>query len=90
MNNPTTLYWYNEIKLFIKFFIEAYLILIIIQLISKNINNNTINYLKDAKTALLVAVIVYIAKCINQDLCDNVRQGMAYAVSTVFISLYPI
>ena len=82
--------WYKEFKLFGGYFIEAYLVLLIIQLVSDKIDNSTINYHKDIKLALLIATILYIAKTINQDICNNVRQGFAYAVSGVFISQYPI
>jgi len=82
--------WLTELKIFIRFFIEAYLVLLVIQLVSEKIDNKNISYVKDIKLALAIAIILYIAKMISQDICDNVRQGMAYAVSGVFISQYPI
>jgi hypothetical protein len=82
--------WYTELKLFIRFFIEAFLLLIVIQLISDKIDNNKISYYKEIKVATIVAIILYIAKWISQDSSDNIRQGMHYAISGAFLSQYPI
>ena len=82
--------WYTELKIFMKFFIESFLLLIVIQLISDKIDNNSINYIKEVNTALLIAIVIYIAKCISQDASDNVRQGMHYSISAVFLSKYNV
>lgn len=82
--------WYVEIKSFIGFFMESFLIVIIIQLVSDKIDNNSINYIKELKVSLLIASILYIAKCVNSDLNQNIRQGMAYAISGVFLSKYNV
>jgi len=81
---------YTELKVFGGFFIEIFLLLIIIQLISDKIDNNNINFYKEIKMALVIACILYVAKIIHQDTSDNIRQGMHYAISGVFLSQYPI
>ena len=82
--------WYTELKIFMKYFIESFLLLIVIQLVSDKINNNSISYIKEAKTALMISIVIYIAKCISQDASDNVRQGMHYSISAVFLSQYNV
>lgn len=80
--------WYNEIKLFIQFYIESFLVLITIQLVSDKIDNNNINWIKDAKIALLLAIILYIAKMINDEARANISQGIHYGISSVFLAKY--
>jgi NADH:ubiquinone oxidoreductase subunit 4 (subunit M) len=82
--------WYTELKTFGGYFIEMYLLLLIIQILSDKIDNSTINYFKDIKVATIIAIILYIAKWISQDSSDNIRQGMHYAISGAFLSQYPI
>ena len=81
---------YTELKIFGRFFIETFLLLIIIQLISDKIDNNNINYIKDIKMALLIAIILYIAKCISNDMQQNISQGMHYVISGVFMTNYNV
>lgn len=81
---------YIEFKIFIEFFIETFLILIVIQIVSDKIDNNNINVLNDLKLSLIIATILYIARSINNDLNSNIRQGFAYAISTVFLAKYNI
>lgn len=88
--DPERFNWNAEIKLFLEFFTETFLLLITVQLISDKVNNNTIQVLRDAKTALLIAVIVYIAQYINVDAKNNILQGFHYAISGVFLSKYVI
>lgn len=80
--------WYSEIKLFIQFYIESFLVLIAIQLVSDKIDNNDINWIKDAKIALLLAIILYIAKTINDEARANISQGIHYGISSVFLAKY--
>lgn len=82
--------WLSELKLFARFFIETYLLLIIIQLVSDKVDNNNINYYKEVRMALLVTIILYIAKCISVDMQQNISQGMHYAISGVFLSQYNV
>jgi hypothetical protein len=81
---------YNEIKIFIEYFIEAFFIVIIIQIISDKIDNNNINILKELKVSFFIACILYIAKSINSDCVTNVKQGLHYAISGVFLSQYAL
>jgi len=82
--------WYAELKLFSRFFIESFLLLIIIQLVSDKIDNNNISYYKEIKMGLLIAIILYIAKCINTDMQQNISQGMHYVISGVFMAKYNV
>ena len=82
--------WYMEAKIFVEFFIEVLLIIITIQYVSDNIDNNSISWIKAVKMALLISTILYVAKCINNDLNHNIRQGLAYAISGVFLSKYAV
>ena len=78
----------HEAKLFISFYIESLLVLITIQIVSDKINNNDINIFNDNKIALLLALIMYIAVCINKEMKDNISQGIHYGISTVFLAKY--
>lgn len=80
----------EEIKIFLKFFAEVFMLLIIIQLVSKKIDNKDIRTSHELKVALVVASILYMAKLISQDSCDNIRQGFHYAISGVFLGNYSI
>lgn len=82
--------FHNEFKIFSRFFIEVFLLLIIIQIISNKIDNNDINYIRDIKMALIISSILYIAKYINSDASENILQGLHYSVSAVFLSQYLI
>ena len=82
--------WSSEIKIFGGYFIEMYLLLLIIQVLSDKVNNNNINYFKDMKMALMIAMILYIAKCISEDYSANIRQGCHYVISAVFMSSYNV
>lgn len=82
--------FYDEIKLFMEYFIEVFFIVIIIQLMSDKINNNTINILKELKISFIISCILYIAKIINVNLVNNCRQGLHYGISAVFLSRYAI
>lgn len=75
---------YSECKLFISFFIESLLVLITIQFIL----DKQINLEKELKISLLLASIVYIAKCINKDMSQNISQGIHYGISSVILSRY--
>lgn len=77
-----------EAKMLIRFFIEAFLLLVLIQVISDKIDNNSINYYREAKTAITIAIILYTAKYINSEMQQNISQGMHYAISGVFIAKY--
>jgi hypothetical protein len=81
---------YNELKVFGGFFIEMYLLLIIIQILSDKINNNTISFYKDIKMSLIIATILYIARSISEDYSANIRQGCHYMLSGVFMSSYNV
>lgn len=80
----------SELKIFGGYFIEMYLLLLIIQILSDKIDNSTINYFKDIKMALLISSIVYIARCINEDYSANIRQGCHYILSGVFMANYNV
>ena len=82
--------YYTEIRSFLEFFIEAFFVLITIQLVSDKVDNNSIVIFKEIKVSLLIAVILYIAKCINTDLNQNIRQGFCYIISGVFLSKYHV
>jgi len=82
--------WFLETKLFIRFFIEAFLLLVLIQIISDKINNNSINYYREARMAIVIAIILYTAKYINNEMQQNISQGMHYAISGVFIAKYVV
>lgn len=75
---------YSECKLFIGFFIQSLLVLITIQFIL----DKEINLEKELKISLLLASIVYIAKCINKDMSQNISQGIHYGISSVILSRY--
>lgn len=79
---------HKEFNIFFKFFIEVFLLLIIIQIVSNKVDNNDINYIKDIKMAIIISTILYIAKYINNDASDNILQGLHYSVSAVFLSQY--
>jgi hypothetical protein len=81
---------YTEIKIFLKFFIETFLLLLIIQLVSDKIDNSQIKLIKDSKISLLIATILYITNYINKDMSANISQGLAYGMSGVFLSKYAI
>ena len=81
---------YNEIKIFIEYFIEAFFIVIIIQIMSDKIDNNNISILKELKMSFIIACILYIAKSINPECVINVKQGLHYSLSAVFLSQYAI
>ena len=81
---------YTEIKVFTKFFIESFLILIVIQLVSDKIDNDKIEIIKQIKISLLIAIILYVAKCIDTNTSDNISQGLHYGISSVFLSKYLI
>ncbi len=80
--------WSEEIRSFLGFFLEAFLVIIFVQIISDKIHNNDINYIKEANLALFVGGILYFTKSINPDLNSNIRQGFAYAISGVFLTKY--
>ena len=80
--------YYTEFKIFAEFFIEAFLILITIQLVSDKVDNSKIHWIKDAKISLLIAIILYIAKCINAEASENIKQGLHYAISSAFLAKY--
>lgn len=82
--------WLSELKIFGGYFIEMYLLLLIIQILSDKIDNNNINYFKDIKMGLIIATILYIARSISDEIQQNIRQGCHYAISSVFLSKYPI
>jgi len=82
--------WYMEMKIFVEFFIEVLLIIITIQYVSDNIDNDKISWSKAIRMGLLIATILYVAKCLNEDLNHNIRQGLAYAISSVFLSKYAL
>ena len=86
--NEITFDLLTEIKTFIKFFIESFFVLIIVQLVSDKIDNDKIEWYKEAKIAFLIAIILYVTKCINKEMCDNISQGFAYGISGVFLSKY--
>lgn len=90
MNQIEEINWLSELKIFGGYFIEMYFLLLIIQIISDKVDNNTINYFKDIKMALIIAIILYIAKCINEDYSANIRQGCHYVLSAVFMSSYNV
>ena len=79
-----------DFQVFSRFFIEVFLLLIIIQIVSNKVDNNDINYIRDIKMALIISSILYIAKYINSDACDNILQGLHYSISGVFLSQYII
>ena len=84
------IFFLPELKIFGGYFIEMYLLLLIIQIISDKVDNNNINYYKDIKMALMIATILYIAKWISEDYCSNIRQGCHYVLSGVFMSNYNV
>ena len=90
MNQPEEFNLYTELKVIAHFFIEIYLLLIIVQYISEKIDNNTINYLKDAKIAAVVSIILYIAKLINLEAQLNISQGMHYTIAGAVMAKYNI
>lgn len=79
-----------EAKLLIRFFIESFLLLIVIQIVSDKVDNNNINYYRDIRMAVIITIVLYIAKCINNEMRQNISQGMHYAISGVFIAKYII
>lgn len=79
-----------EFQIFSRFFIEIFLLLIIIQIISNKVDNNDINYIRDIKMALIISIILYMAKYINSNASENILQGLHYSVSAVFLSQYLI
>ena len=81
---------YLETRLFAEYFVEAFLILITIQLVSDRINNGDIDVMKEARMGLLIATILYAAKCINPEISANVLQGLAYAISGVILAKYRV
>lgn len=82
--------WYSETKIFFEYFIEAFLILITIQLVSDKINNNDIDFIKEFRMGLLIGMVLYIARCINPEMKNNISQGLAYAVSGVILAKYSV
>lgn len=81
---------YDEIKIFTEYFIEAFFVVIVIQIVSDKIDNNTIIIVNELKVSFFIACILYIAKCINKEIVANCQQGMAYSISAVFLSRYAI
>lgn len=82
--------WKTELKIFGGYFIEMYLLLLIIQILSDKIDNKNINYYKDIKMALIIATILYIARSISEDYSANIRQGCHYILSGVFMASYNV
>jgi hypothetical protein len=84
LNNNTEMNYLIELKLFIGFFIESLLVLIVIQLVS----DKPINIGKECTISFLLAIIIYIARLINEEMRANILQGLHYGISTVFLSHY--
>ena len=82
--------WYSETKIFFEYFMEAFLILITIQLVSDKINNNDIDFIKELRMGLVIAIVLYTARCINPEMKNNISQGLAYAVSGVILAKYSV
>lgn len=80
--------WYSELKTFGKFFMEIYLLLIIIQYVSDKVDNKNINFYKESKMAFIIAIILYIARYISVETQQNISQGFHYYVSGVFLASY--
>jgi hypothetical protein len=72
------------------YFIEMYLLLLIVQILSDKIDNKNISYVKDIKMALIIATILYIARSISEDYSANIRQGCHYILSGVFMASYNV
>jgi hypothetical protein len=65
-------------------FLEAFIILIIIQAIL----DKPIDFVNVFKSSLIIGILISIITYLNKDFRDNVRQGLHYGVSSIIISQF--
>ena len=57
MNQVEEINWKTELKIFGGYFIEMYILLLIIQILSDKIDNKNISYIKDIKMKIVLCAI---------------------------------
>lgn len=65
-------------------FLEAFIILIIIQAIL----DKPIDFVNVFKSSLIIGILISIITYLNKDFKNNVKQGLHYGVSSIIISQF--